>query len=144
MCAFMCVCVCVCVCLQCVCVSLCVCTSMHTLTPLYISVHIPTRVLSVWSGVPVLRVCAPLCVFVYPCACSMGVSDECICMHINVGCVSAELLTQTGHEKKEGTLDCCLHHRSGHSACSRTVNCELKTLSANPEWKKYFSASLTI
>lgn len=57
----------------------------------------------------IMKWCARVCVMpcVCLCTCSMGVSEhECICMHINVGCVSAEFLTQTGHEK--GTLDCCL------------------------------------
>lgn len=69
--------------------------------------------------------CICPCVCVCVCTCSMGVSErQCICTHINVGCALAELLTQTGHES--GTPDCCLLHRSGHSACSRTLNCEFE------------------
>ena len=54
----------------------------------------------------------------------IGVS-QCICMHINVGCVLAVLLTQTGHEK--GTLDCCLPTAVATRPAATCFTASLKT-----------------
>lgn len=83
-----------------------------------------------------MRPCVRLCVCVCAHTCSMGVSEhECICMHVNVGCVLAEFLTQTGHEK--GTLDCCLStaEPAWPAATQLTVN---QKHSTNPGVKEIF------
>ena len=88
----------------CVCVCVCACAGKHAYLSTYIKFTICFCV-------------HKLCQYevVYPCA------SYCVCVclsvhmqygrvrarvYLYVGCVSAELLTQTGHEK--GTLDCCL------------------------------------
>lgn len=57
----------------------------------------------------------------------MGVSvHECICMHINVGCVLAELLAQAGYEN--GPVDCCVGTAAATRPAAAQLTVNLKTL----------------
>lgn len=105
---------------------MCVCASVHMNLPELFYLRVARQCQA--THVHVSRACT-------------GVSvQECICMHINVGCVLVELLAQTGYEN--GPPDCSVPAAAAARPAAARVTANLKTLH-KPGVKGYLSLSLT-